>query len=194
MNGDTGTIDYDGFTADLKAINANTYPQLQLLKLPLNLAAGVIFTVPLQGSGNNFVLTYEALDSQGNYCVSSPAPGTIAPGAVVPAQGFARFNQLGPWVPVSMFSPLMTGLSSVNPNYAGMPIIGGGFNSLQMPIQKMEWQVNAALAQSGQLLAFFGMNYGLGSSIGNGTGSTYAIPSAAGPIGRLVEAIKCVCK
>jgi hypothetical protein len=194
MIGDTGTIDYDGFTADLKAINANTYPQLQLLKLPLNLAAGVIFTVPLQGSGNNLVLTYEALDAQGNYCVSSPAAGSINPGAVTPAQGYARFNGLGPWLPLSMFSPLMTGLSSTNPNYAGTPIIGGGFNSIQMPIQKMEWQVEPALAQSGQLLAFFGMNYGLGSSIGNGTGSTYAIPSAAGPIGRLVEAIQCGCK
>lgn len=186
-----GTIDVQGLRRDLSDISRNQYPQLQLLQLPMDLGAGVIFHVPLQAAGNNLVLTYEALDQNGNYMVSVPTPSSIVPGASpLLAQGFARFNGRGPWLPISMFSPLMQGLASVNPNYTGCPIIGAGYSSVQMPIGSIDWQVNAAFQQAGSMLAFFGMNYGLRSSIGNGSGSTYAIPSSAGPIQRLQDA-KC---
>lgn len=188
---DLGTIDYEGVRADLQSITANTYPKVQLLKLPMNSGAGVITQVPLSVKGNNLVLTYEAIDEQGNYQQSVPAPGSINPGVgVLLAQGFARFNGRGPWVPLSMFDPLMQGLATTGANYSGCPIIGAGMSSLQMPIQQMEWQVLAAWQQSGFMLAYFGMNFGLGAGIGNGSGGTYAIPSAAGPIAR-EEAARC---
>lgn len=183
-----GTIDVEGFREDLQNISTNIYPRLQLLKLPMSLGAGVIFQVPLLTSGNNLVLTYEALDENDNYWQSVPAAGSITPGASpLLAQGFARFNKQGPWLPISMFSPLMKGLATVNPNYASNPIIGAGYSSIQMPIGQMEWQVNEAFQQSGFMLAFFGINYGLRGGIGNGNGGTYAIPSAAGPVERMAQ-------
>jgi hypothetical protein len=182
-----GTIDVAGFREDLAQISQNTYiGQIGLIKLPMDLDPGVIFQVPLPNPGNHLVLTYEALDAQGNYLQSVPAAGTIVAGASpLLAQGFARFNKQGPWLPISMFSPLMQGLASASPNYTGNPIVGAGFSSLAMPIITMEWQVLAAFQQSGFMLAFWGMNFGLRGGIGNGSGSTYAIPSAAGPIDRL---------
>jgi hypothetical protein len=178
---------------DLAAIAANDYPKIQLLKLPMETAAGTIFTVPLQGAGNNLVLTYEAMDELGNYVVSSPAPGTITAGASPQlAQGFVRVNGRGPWLPLSMFSPLMAGLATTNPNYTGTPILGSGYSSLQMPIQQLEWQVLEGYQQAGFMLAYFGLNFGLRGGVGNGNGTTYAIPSSAGPIARL-QAARC-CK
>lgn len=186
-----GTIDFAGFREDLQNISQNNYPKLTLLKLPMNAGGGTIVQVPLPAAGNNLVLTYEALDESGNYLRSVPAAGSLNPGvSTLLAQGFARFNGRGPWLPLSMFSPLMQGLYTAGANYTSNPIIGGGLSSVQMPIQQMEWQVNSSFQQSGYMLAFFGMNYGLGSGIGNGSGSTYAIPSAAGPITR-EKAAKC---
>lgn len=184
-----GTIDVSGFRADLQGIAQNQYPQLQLLKLPMNVTG--IYTVPLLTAGNNLVLTYEALDVDGNYLQSVPAAGSIvAGGASILAQGFARFNRRGPWLPISMFSPLMKGLATVSPNYTDNPIVGAGYSSLNMPIGWMEWQVLPAFAQDGFMLAYFGLNFGLRGGIGNGNGSTYAIPSAAGPLARL-QAARC---
>lgn len=188
----TGTIDWEGFRADLFAISQNQYPRIQLLRLPMNLSAGQIITVPLPCVGNNLVLTYEALDEQNTYWQSVPAAGSLNPGtSAVPAQGFARFNRQGPWIPLSMFSPLMIGMATAASNYLSNPILGAGFSSVQLPIQEMEWQVRPAFAQAGFMLAFFGMNYGLSSGIGNGSGSTYAIPSAAGPLAREQKARGC---
>jgi hypothetical protein len=193
MNNNGGTIDLDGFREDLRAIDQNTYPQLRLIKLPMSLGAGIIYQVPLPVNGNNLVLTYEALDENGIYQVSVPAPGSITAGATpLLAQGFARINQTGPWIPLSMFSPLMQGLATAAANYSGNPIIGAGYSSLQTPIHQLEWQVNAAFQQAGFMLAFFGMNYGLRGGIGNGSGGTYAIPSAAGPVAREIAA-RCKC-
>jgi hypothetical protein len=186
---DKGTIDVAGFRADLKDISQNDYPIMQLLQLPLDIAAGTIFRVPLGAPGNNLVLTYQAINQQGNLMTSAPAPGSIdtsAPAAL--PQGFARFNENGPWIPLSMFGPLMKGLVTPYATYDGNPILGAGFSSIQMPIQVMEWQVLASQQQSGYILAFFGLNFGLGSTIGNGTSTTMAIPSAAGPIARMVAA------
>lgn len=186
-----GTIDVAGLREDLSNIAENAYPQIQLLRLPMNLAAGVIYQVPLQRSGNNLVLTFEALDEVGNYWQSVPAAGSITAGASpLLAQGFARFNGRGPWLPLSMFSPLMPGLATASANYSGNPIVGAGYSSISMPIQQMEWQVPAAFNQTGFMLAYFGINFGLRGGIGNGNGSTYAIPSAAGPIERLKAAVR----
>jgi hypothetical protein len=183
------TIDWAGLRADLKDISQNLYPRVQLLRLPMNLTSGQIVTVPLPNAGNNLVLTYEALDEQNNYWQSVPAAGSITPGgSALIAQGFARFNRQGPWIPLSMFSPLMQGLASAAANYTANPIIGAGVSSVQMPIQEMEWQVLPAFSQAGFMLAYFGLNFGLRSGIGNGSGSTYAIPNASGPIDREAKA------
>lgn len=183
-----GTIDSAGLAADLQAIAQNNYiGKIKLLKLPMNTSSypGGIYPVPLLTPGNNLILTYEALDENGIYWQSKPAAGSLSAGNVTNlAQGFARFNKRGPWLPISMFSPLMQGMASVNSNYSGNPIIGAGYSSVQMPIGYMEWQVPATFQQTGFMLAFFGLNFGLGSGIGNGNGSTYAIPSSAGPIDR----------
>jgi hypothetical protein len=188
-----GTIDVGGFRADLQSIAQNDYPRLQLLKLPMNLGAGVIYTQPLLIAGNNLVLTYEALDEDGNYWQSVPAAGSLNPGVSTQlAQGFVRINGRGPWLPLSMFSPLMQGLATANANYSNNPIVGAGYSSIQMPIQQLEWQVNADFQQDGFMLAYFGINFGLRGGIGNGNGSTYAIPSSAGPVARLLAA-KCGC-
>lgn len=184
-----GTIDVAGFAADLHSISQNQYPEMKLLKLPMNQQG--IYTVPLPVAGNNLVLTYEALDEDGNYWQSVPAAGSITPGAgALLAQGFARFNRRGPWLPLSMFSPLMKGLATPAANYTNNPIVGAGYSSLQLPMQIIEWQVLPAFQQDGFMLAYFGINFGLRGGIGNGNGSTYAIPSAAGPLARL-KAARC---
>ncbi len=183
-----GTIDVDGFRADLASVATNDYPRLQLLKLPMSLTAGQIYNVPLSTAGNNLVLTYEALDENGNYLQSVPAAGTLNPGvSTVLARGYLRINGRGPWLPISMFSPLMQGLATVNANYVGCPIVGAGYSSIQMPMGQLEWQVpEAAFQSTGFMLAFFGINFGMRSGIGNGNGTTYAIPSSAGPLTRLL--------
>jgi hypothetical protein len=187
-----GTIDVAGFRADLASVATNDYPRLQLLRLPMNLASGVIYNVPLTTAGNNLVLTYEALDENGNYLQSVPAAGSLNPGiATVLARGFLRVNGRGPWLPISMFSALMQGMATVNANYTGCPITGGGYSSIQMPMGQLEWQVDPAFVSAGFMLAFFGINFGMRSGIGNGNGSTYAIPSSAGPVARLAAERRC---
>lgn len=149
-----------------------------------------ISSVVTGGPKDLLVAVQEALDLDGNYFASFAPNG-------IPATGFVRLNQDGPWIPFGLPSPLMPGLATPAANYAGMPI-AGGFNAIETAFGTLEWRPSAPAYYSGAnppntlvgaVLALLCLSKGLGAGIGNGSSSTYAIPTTAGPVQRLKECV-----
>lgn len=145
-----------------------------------------VTSIPLNGPCNFFSLVSEAIDEQGNY-QSSSVIGEQA------AAGFVRFNGPGNvWIPVSFVDPLTPGFVTTSDNYQNTPIAGTGFSSFTAPFHQIDWQPASPYTYTGTppsgpvgyLLAFAGLNVGVGAGIGSGTSSTHAIPSSAGPVAR----------
>lgn len=168
--------------------NAPTSVVMVMLSLTSGGAAppAPITPIALPGPCNILSLVSEAIDESGNY-FQSALIGEQA------AAGFVRFNGSGNiWIPISFASPMTPGYVTTSDNYGSNPIPGTGFNSIAAPFGALDWRPSQPILYSSAtppavtqyLLAFVGLNLGAGSGIGNGTGNTYAIPSAAGPIDR----------
>lgn len=152
----------------------------------------VVTSIPLNGPMNIFALVSEAIDEQGDYCASALIGQQSA-------AGFIRLNGQGNvWIPMSFADPLTPGYVTTEDNFAFTPIAGTGFSELEAPFHQLDWRPaspvyyvgNPPTTPPGFLLAFVGMNIGVGAREDGGVGdaSTYAIPSAAGPITRLKKA------
>lgn len=147
--------------------------------------------ISLLGPMNYLSLVSEAIDEDGQYWQSySPSTGVGA--------GFVRMNGQGNvWIPVSLANPLMAGLATTADNYNQTPIASTGFGAIEAPFGKLDWQPSVPTFYAGAkppttppgyLLAILSVSIGTGTAVGAGNSSTYAIPSAAGPVKRLKKA------
>jgi hypothetical protein len=172
-------------------------PVCALLALQMSTGGGApinqapVTSIPLNGPMNLLALVSEALDEQGIYQKTSLL-GQQA------AAGFVRLNGPGNvWIPISFVSPLTPGYVTTLNNYGLNPLAGTGFSEIEGPFHQLDWKPAAPQYYTGPtppttpvgfLLAFVGTSMGVGAAVGAGNSSTYAIPTAAGPVDRMKRA------
>jgi hypothetical protein len=182
-DGPTGTSGYTPVCA-LLALQMSTGGGATINQAPVT-------SIPLNGPMNLLALVSEALDEQGIYQKTSLL-GQQA------AAGFVRLNGPGNvWIPISFVSPLTPGYVTTLNNYGLNPLAGTGFSEIEGPFHQLDWKPAAPqyytgptppTTPAGFLLAFVGTSMGVGAAVGAGNSSTYAIPTAAGPVDRMKRA------
>jgi hypothetical protein len=196
-----GTINVKTYSNDLSQIDALQYPAMQLISLPLlnspefagkpgingyaglvngaiNVSAYTITTIPIVAPATGLTLVSNGFDEQGNYHVACPNGEQQPTETDYWACGYARFNGIGAWLPLSLMPTLW-------PAAGPQGWWGGGFGSVSGAFRKIEWigfnQGCAARGSSAtpEMLAILSINWSLVAPVaGQGDTRAYAFPDA----------------